>query len=74
MCDNLGISDKKVKVFLLQTGETSPGRITFTNESECIAWIEADLENIEEGDEFEYKIQVSSMTENELENLPEFDG
>jgi hypothetical protein len=74
MCDNLGISDKKVKVFLLQTGETLPGRITFTNESECLAWIEGDLENIEEGDEFEYKITISYMTENELENLPEFDG
>lgn len=73
MCDDLGISDEKIKVYFLKTYEYDAS-IGYTKE-ELLKYIEEDLDNLyENDDESEYLITMKIMRKSEYQNLPEIDG
>jgi hypothetical protein len=69
MCDSLGQSDQKIKVWKLQVFGSW---IIFNSLKDLIASLECDLDGIEEPEDI--IISPVWMYEHELENLPEFEG
>jgi hypothetical protein len=71
MCDNLGIADEKKRVFLFSDGNYS--NVVFESVDAILEWIKADSDGALVGDEFEYTIRISEMTQQQIDNLPEAD-
>lgn len=69
MCDSLGQSDQKVKVWKLQLFGSW---IVFNNLKDLISHLERDLEEIQEPEDI--TVSPVCIYEHELEKLPEFEG
>lgn len=75
MCDNLGIDDEKVTVYSFLDENTSPHSIIFEDLNSLIENFKASIEDMSnDGDEFECKVKMVTMTRHQIENLPEFNG
>lgn len=72
MCDDLGISDEKMDVYLLKYDKYDvPIAYTFDDALEII---KNDLENLSIDDfELEYIISKKRISKSEFENLPEYE-
>lgn len=69
MCDSLGQSDQKIKVWKLQLFGSW---IIFTCLQDLISHLECDLQEIQESEDI--IISPVWIYEHELEKLPEFEG
>ena len=72
MCDDAGISNEKIRVYKIIDEETAPGGIVYKDSDHLIFHINSWITDSENGEEYEFKIFVTEMTEYEFENLPEF--
>lgn len=71
MCDDLGISGKKIEVFkFTYLGQS----VIFRDVESLQEWIIQEIEGVDEDDPMEMSITVTKMHESELRALKEFDG
>lgn len=61
---------EKIKCYELDFGDTN---LISQNKQDILSWIEADMENLKEGDDgLQYEITIKTMTQEETEALPEW--
>lgn len=65
------MENNKFKVYVINDGETS---LVYDDMDSALLHIQIVLEEKEIGDQFDLNFKVVEMTDEELMNLPEFDG
>lgn len=64
----------KITVFILSCEDTDLGKVYFKDLKAVSDYIHADAEyNLHEGQLFSYQIAATAMTQEEFDNLPEYE-
>lgn len=74
MSNKVTLSDKKRKVFALQSEDSGTTSLIHESMESLLEAIQIEIEEAPAGEEFDFKIKVVELSEKEIEELPEYDG